>query len=695
MKIKKWSVVLLCVSALLSNIAVNARGMGVASWINRYSALTDTVTDSQNKLWVRDIEEWSDFETDGNGIIIPERVKERYRKLKEENKEIVMVLAYGNVLYGDTNITMPTVDNKEYFEKWLNYVRTMVTEFKEEVNYFEIWNEPNLAVSNSNATAKEYAEMAVATRNAIKKIKADAVVIGGAIAYANPHKQFTRDFYNNGGNEMDGLSFHIYEYDSYPETLWLNRVNNLGSFLAELKYDKPIWLTETGYSTNTSGVSEKTQAEYLIRMHVLWDNFLKTNNKEGKMFWFFANDWGTDKSAVSPNHGLVRTNGTLKDSFYSFTALNSLTENKDFIQLDSGGGIYKALYQNSRTNDKLYILWNLNDGESEQTLTVDSDAVNIYNYKGEKISNVPVQDNSVKIKVKSDPILIECKNHGTNISAVHYSEQKRLLTIKGECDFKDTVKIEIEKNGTVIETVYANAAGGKFEKDIYTAAAGICKIYAGRDERYHYDSAEIDFGQSEEFTVENVMLVADNANVSVSGTAAGAKDGQILSVMILPEAVELKTAIAANLAYVGETTVNQEKFNLNCAMPEKSEGKYKLYIGGKNISGIFSKDFNNGANSRFVGVCDLSAKKQSSVSVYAKLNNTDTVQRKANIVVAQYNDRALCNVKCENVTVDANTVLGKTYEFTVPLDSGATEVKVFAFDSANNLIPLSEWVYAQ
>ena len=92
MKIKKLSAVLLCVSALLSNIAVNARGMGVASWINRNSALTDTVTDSQNKLWVRDIEEWSDFETDGNGIIIPERVKERYRKLKEENMKLLWCL---------------------------------------------------------------------------------------------------------------------------------------------------------------------------------------------------------------------------------------------------------------------------------------------------------------------------------------------------------------------------------------------------------------------------------------------------------------------------------------------------------------------------------------------------------------------------------------------------------------------------
>ena len=695
MKIRKLSAVLLCVSVLLSNIVVNAQGMGIASWINRYSGLTDTVTDSQNKLWVRDIEEWSDFETDDNGIIIPDRVKERYKKLKTENKEIVMVLAYGNALYGDTNITMPTVDNKEYFEKWLNYVRTVVTEFKDEVNYFEIWNEPNLAVSNANATAIDYAKMAVATRNAIKEIKEDAFVIGGAIAYANPHKQFTRDFYNNGGNEMDGLSFHIYEYATYPEASWLNRINDLGSFLNGLNYNKPIWLTETGYSTDTNGVSEQTQAEYLIRMQALWDNFLKTNNKEGNMFWFFANDWGSDKSAVSPNHGLVRANGTLKDSFYSFTALNSLIQNKDFVQLDYNNGIYKALYQNSRTNDKLYILWNRYTGESEQTVTVDTDRVNVYNYKGENISDVSVQDNTVKLNVQSSPIFIECKNHGTSISAIHYSDSKRLLTVQGECDFKDTVKIEIEKNGVVADTVYAKVTDGKFEKEIYTTVTGICNVYAGRDERYPYDVAEIDFGQSEEFTIENVMLVADNDHVSVSGATTGAKDGQKLSVMILPENVDIKTAVSANMAYIGETTVNEEKFNLNLIMPEKSEGKYKLYIGGNNISGIFNKGFENGTNNHFVGVCDLSAEKQSSISVYAKLNNTDTVQRNANIIVAQYADKVLNNVKFENVTVDANTVLGNTYEFTVPFVSGTTEVKAFVFDSINNLIPLSEWIYAE
>ena len=215
MKIKKLCAVLLCASAMLQG-AANAQAMGLASWINRYGELTDTAVDAQNKLWVRDIEEWSDFETDDNGIIIPERVKKRYKRLKEENKEIVMVLAYGNALYGDSNTAMPTVDNTEYFEKWLNYVRTVVTEFKDEVNYFEIWNEPNLAVSNPNATATDYAKMAVATKNAIKEIKEDAYVIGGAIAYANRHKQFTRDFYNNGGNEMDALSFHIYEYAAKP-----------------------------------------------------------------------------------------------------------------------------------------------------------------------------------------------------------------------------------------------------------------------------------------------------------------------------------------------------------------------------------------------------------------------------------------------------------------------------------------------
>ena len=695
MKLKKLNAVLLCVSVLLSNIVVNAQEMGIASWINRYSGLTDTVTDSQNKLWVRDIEEWSDFETDGNGIVIPDRVKERYEKLKKENKEIVMVLAYGNELYGDTNITMPTVDNKEYFEKWLNYVRTIVTEFKDEVNYFEIWNEPNLAVSNSNATAIDYAKMAVATRNVIKEIKEDAFVIGGAIAYANPHKQFTRDFYNNGGNEMDGLSFHIYEYATYPEASWLSRINDLGFFLNSLNYDKPIWLTETGYSTETNGVSEQTQAEYLIRMQALWDNFLKTNNKEGHMFWFFANDWGNDKSAVSPNHGLIRANGTLKDSFYSFTALNSLIQNKDFIQLDYNNGIYKALYQDKRTNDKLYILWNKYTGESEQTVTVDTDRVNVYNYKGENISNASMQGNTVKVNVQSDPILVECKNHGTSINAIRYSDLKRLLTIKGECDFKDTVKIEIEKNGAVTDTVYANVTDGKFEKEIYTTVKGVCNVYAGRDESYPYDMTEIDFGQSEEFTIENVMLVADNENVSVSGAAADAKDGQKLSVMILPETVDIKKAVSANLAYIGETTVNGEKFDLNFIMPEKSNGKYRLYIGGNNISGIFNKDFENGINNHFVGVCDLSAEKQSNISVYAKLNNTDTVQRNANIIVAQYKDSALNNVKFENVTVDANTVLGSTYEVTVPFVSGTTEVKVFVFDGINNLMPLTNWIYAK
>ena len=127
-------------------------------------------------------------------------------------------------------------------------------------------------------------------------------------------------------------------------------------------------------------------------------------------------------------------------------------------------------------------------------------------------------------------------------------------------------------------------------------------------------------------------------------------------------------------------------------MPERSEGKYRLYIGG---SDIFNKDFENGTNSHFVGVCDLAAEKRNSICVYARLNNTDTVQRSAGIVVAQYRDKALNDVKTEKVTVAANNVLGGAYNFAVPLAAGTTEVKVFVLDSLNNLTPLSEWIYAE
>lgn len=193
-------------------------------------------------------------------------------------------------------------------------------------------------------------------------------------------------------------------------------------------------------------------------------------------------------------------------------------------------------------------------------------------------------------------------------------------------------------------------------------------------------------------TIENVALAVNGSKVTINGNAQNVNSGEKISIMVLPYLINPENAIAENLGHIGEATVNENKFSYEFSMLPKSEGKYNLYICGKNATDLMKKDFDYGTNNHFVGVCKLSATKQNEVTVYASLNNTDTSKRTAVVVIGQYKDKILKSVKLENVEVDAGTVLGKMYTFTTPIDADVTEIKAFVFDSMENIMPLVECV---
>ena len=696
MKMKKMFAVLVC-SAIMA-VSVNAGAMGLATWSYRYGTLTDIAADDQDLLWVRDIMEWSDIEKSAGEIVIPESFHERYRSMKCSGKNIIMVLAYGNSLYsGGGNSIMPTSDAPEYFEEWLNYVRKIVVEFKDEVGYFEIWNEPNLEYANANATAEQYGYLCRETKKAIKEISPDAVVIGGSIAYANSHNSFVRSFYNSGGNEMDAISAHSYRYTSDPEGTWITAIGWLNNVLSGLGYTGPLYLTETGYYTGTAedAVSEKLQASYLIRMQVMWDNYKKTNGRDGEMFWFFANDWGTNSNDVSANHGLIYSNGTYKEAYYSFKTLNSLIRNKQLKELSKTTDAYKACYVDNATGDEVYILWNRKENEEcVQTVSYDCDEVRVYDYKGSLQETNPGGAGSISITADERPVFVECSNKGTTISSAVYSAAKRCIRVTGKCNYSDSVTIEIEKDGVVCDEVTAAVKNGEYSKDVYVSVLGDCTIYAGRknSDGNNYGSRQLELTEYKKSKGEitNTSVIINNGEVSVSGNVEGIPDGNPVSVMALPENADRSSFAPYSAAYIGQTSITGSGFVHSFKMPPASEGRYKIYLGCPGVSQIYSGDITHGTPDKLVGVYDFTAKNQAEITVTAQLSNAYTESRGARIIIAQYaKDGRLNKADIEDVTVDALTVLPKEYSSKAALDDKTETVKVLILDGEGRLIPLA------
>ena len=63
-------------------------------------------------------------------------------------------------------------------DAWLDYVAQVVTRYKDKVDYWQVWNEPNIEAFNpSGATAAQYAELLKQSYGIIKNIDPEAEIL--------------------------------------------------------------------------------------------------------------------------------------------------------------------------------------------------------------------------------------------------------------------------------------------------------------------------------------------------------------------------------------------------------------------------------------------------------------------------------------------------------------------------------------
>ena len=133
-------------------------------------------------------------------------------------------LSYGNPIYGpgggEAKLMGHIPTSAEGLAAWDDWVRAIVTRYKEQVPDWEIWNEPD---GNPKHTGKEIGEFYVRTARIVKSIQPNARLI--ALGMASVTKlDFTRDFMaylqqNDALNLIDILTYHGYSHNpdgSYP-----------------------------------------------------------------------------------------------------------------------------------------------------------------------------------------------------------------------------------------------------------------------------------------------------------------------------------------------------------------------------------------------------------------------------------------------------------------------------------------------
>lgn len=219
-----------------------------------------------------------------------------------DNLRTLVPTIVGNGI-GVLGLLMRTDLSPDNVGAWGDWVYGVVSEFKDYVHVWELWNEPNLTKFFTGADPVKYTNFMKRGYTEAKRADPTCFCIGASICQT---KQSGLDFftaiYENGGKDyMDAVAYHPYCNPYSPErTDVATAYTKLETHVRPImeRYgdgDKKLWLTEIGWSV--TDVGEQNQANYhqkALTMALNW-GFV-----EQYTVYNWTKDKGLTDSAVNP-----------------------------------------------------------------------------------------------------------------------------------------------------------------------------------------------------------------------------------------------------------------------------------------------------------------------------------------------------------------------------------------------------------
>jgi hypothetical protein len=273
--------------------------------------------------------------------------------------------------------------SKEGLEAWDNWVKAMVTRYKDQVPQWEIWNEPDL---NPKHTGRQIGEFYLRTARIVKSIQPNAKLI--ALGMASITKlDFIRDFIeyleqNNALDMIDILTYHGYRHnpdDSYPH------IERMRSIVWSYKSDVVFMQGENGAPSQAKGTtvgamtdqdwSELTQSKWDLR-RMLGDNGrgIATNLFTISDIHYAAGDHmvGINSKGLlktNPDKTIERTKMSYKAAQHVFSLFDDQIELLKIKPISNQSSVYTFQYQNKQNKGSLVTLWS---GEARPAETYES-----------------------------------------------------------------------------------------------------------------------------------------------------------------------------------------------------------------------------------------------------------------------------------------------------------------------------------
>ena len=177
-----------------------------------------------------------------------------------------MCLCYGNPIYSPFaakyfgSVGCPPISTQEERDAWTRYVTAVVSHYRGKIEYYEIWNEPDLGYSwkhphdedeeEPGPNAVEYARFAMVTADAIHAADPDAKAVGFAIANPKRLTYINTALAEGLAEHIDAFSFHAYTAD---DTMRPDHLSIVRKLLDSYRPGIEIIQSETGTQSRSDG----------------------------------------------------------------------------------------------------------------------------------------------------------------------------------------------------------------------------------------------------------------------------------------------------------------------------------------------------------------------------------------------------------------------------------------------------------
>lgn len=249
------------------------------------------------------------------------------------DKVVAMAEKYGievvALVNGETSWASKTLGTVASQEAFGDFAAAAAAHFGDKINYWEIFNEPNLrGITPANYTA--------ALKEAYEGIKAvdagDIVISAGLAAVPNTGNgmysavDYLKGIYANGGGDyFDAVGYHPYTYPYMPSASdnwngWQIMEDGIRStMIANGDAALDVWITEVGAPTAgaPNAVSQATQATILTQAVTLASSY----DWAGPVLWYSYKDRGGSTTDPENWFALINPDGTPKEAYYVYQAL--------------------------------------------------------------------------------------------------------------------------------------------------------------------------------------------------------------------------------------------------------------------------------------------------------------------------------------------------------------------------------------